>query len=74
MGKFTQIESPSPRSFFAGRGRHAAKRSAGEGRCLKPQFAQALAPSSAFGTFSPAEKREGEGLSMSVIRYRRRSH
>jgi len=56
-------ESLAPR-LFAGRGRHAAKRSAGEGPFPKPQIAQALAPSSAFGTFSPAEKRGGEGLSM----------
>ena len=45
--------SLSPR-LHAGRGRHEVKRSAGEGR----------SPSSAFGTFSPAEKRGGEGLSM----------
>ena len=65
-------ESLSPR-LFAGRGRHAAKRSAGEGRDLKPRFAQALTPSSAFGTFSPAEKRGGEGLSMEVIEYSTRN-
>jgi 23S rRNA (cytosine1962-C5)-methyltransferase len=55
-------ESLSPR-LFAGRGRHEAKRSAGEGRSLVAQSSQAPAPSSAFGTFSPAEKRGGEGLS-----------
>jgi 23S rRNA (cytosine1962-C5)-methyltransferase len=56
-------ESLSPR-LLAGRGRHEAKRSAGEGRSLVPQSSQAPSPSSAFGTFSPAEKRGGEGLSM----------
>jgi 23S rRNA (cytosine1962-C5)-methyltransferase len=59
-------ESLSPR-LLAGRGRHAAKRSAGEGRSLVAQSSQAPPPSSAFGTFSPAEKRGGEGLSMEEL-------
>ena len=52
------IESPSPRGFFAGRGRHAAFGTL--------RFAQGR-------LFSPAEKRGGEGLSIAVIEYRRRS-
>ena len=49
-------------ALFAGRGRHEAKRSAGEGPVPET-------PSSAFGTFSPAEKRGGEGLSIWSRRY-----
>jgi|GEM_PF-4007955 len=56
----TAVESPSPRN--AGRGRHEAKRSAGEGRRYLHHLFNT--PSSAFGTFSPA--RGGEGLSMKV--------
>jgi|GEM_PF-3816670 len=60
--KQTYRESLSPRR--AGRGRHAAKRSAGEGSCPIAQSAQARPPHPPVGTFSPAEKRGGEGLSM----------
>jgi acyl transferase domain-containing protein/acyl carrier protein len=52
----TPTEPPSPHRV--GRGRHEAKRSAGEGRTS----ATMESPSSAFGTFSPA--RGGEGLSI----------
>ena len=54
--------------LLPGRGRHAAKRSAGEGRRLKPQVAQAPPP---HPPSAPSPRKWREGLSMERMRENR---